>query len=412
MPRIFRFVVFLSFVCAAVAQDPRPPSSPPEITKLVVSAIDERYFYADSNPAWKTARMRILDAKNFDNKSAYGLIAAELTKLRDSELHLVTPAEGAAIDQEGKGTALGTGLIDFGIDVVPETGEARVVTPLVSSPAAKEGVRPHDVIVSINGELTSALDHEQVADALRQNAADLVLRRGKQTLHVHLQRSGASLPAVAGETKPIRGGKIAYIRIAQFTPNSGDVVRAKVKEFESDHSQGYILDLRNNPGGFFGAAETVAGVFTSGTLAAKVRKNGDVEPMTTSSEPLTKAPMVLLVNEGTASAAEFLVGALQDLRRAQVVGAPTYGRGQAQVYVPVADGYGLVIPSALIRTPSGKLFKGTGLQPDLLVRSQPLAEADLGTSRDPQFQAAVAVLLKPKASLPAAGRKFWFLAGW
>ena len=397
MPRILRFPIFAILICAAMAQDSRPPSSPSEITKTIVSAIDERYLYADSNPAWKTARIRILDAQNSDNKSAYGLIAAELTKLRDSELHLVTPAESAAIEQEGKGTALGTGLIDFGIDVVPETGEARVVTPLVGSPAATEGVRPRDVIVSINGEPTSTLDHEQVADFLRQNTADLVLRRRNKTLHVHIQRSDDPLSAVVAETKATRRGKIAYIRIAQFTPNSGDTVRAKVQGFESDQPQGYILDLRNNPGGFLGAAGTVAGVFTSGTLGAKVRRNGAVEPITTSSESLTKAPVVLLVNEGTASAAEFLAGALQDLRRARVVGAPTYGRGQAQIYVPVADNYGLVIPSALIRTPSGKLFKGIGLQPDLLVSSQPVAEADLGTSRDRQFQAAVAVLLKPKA---------------
>jgi carboxyl-terminal processing protease len=397
MPRIVRFPIFAILVCAALAQDTRPPSSPSEITQLIVSTIDEHYLYADSNPNWKVARTKILRAQASDRKGLYALVGSELAKLRDSELHLVTPAEGAAIDQEGKGVALGTGLMDFGVDLVPETGEARVVTPLVGSPAAKQGVRPRDVIISINGELTSALDHEQVVDALRQNAADLVLRRGTQTLHVHLQRSDAPLQAVVGETKPISHGKIGYIRIAQFTPISGDVVRAKVKEFESDHSQGYILDLRNNPGGFLSAAETVASVFTSGTLGAKVRGNGVVEPITASSEPLTKAPVVLLVNEGTASAAEFLAGALQDRGRATVMGTPTYGRGQAQIYVPVADSYGLVVPSALIRTPSGKLFKGSGLQPDTLVRSGPLAESQLATAGDRQFQAAVTVLLKTKA---------------
>jgi len=397
MLRILRFFVLLSFLYAALAQASRPASSPTEITKLVVSAIDERYLYADSNPAWKNARSRILDANNRDQKSTYEFIAAELARLRDSELHLVTPSEAAAIDREGKGTAVGTGLIDFGIDVVPETGEARVVTPWVGSPAANKGVRPRDVIVSVNGKPTASLDHEQVADALRQDAADLVLRRGTKTLHVRLQRSEDPLSAVVGEVKPASGGKIAYIRIAQFTPNSGDLVRAKVKEFESDRLQGYILDLRNNPGGFLSATEAIASVFSSGTLGAKVHRNGDAEPITSNSEPLTKAPVVLLVNEGTASAAEFLTGALQELRRAKVVGVPTYGRGQAQVYVPLADGYGLVIPSVQIRTPSGKVFKGAGLQPDFLVKSGPVAESQLGTARDRQFQAAIAVLLKIKA---------------
>lgn len=395
LPRFTAILVGIVFLSALAHGVPTATLSA-EVPKLVVSTIDDRYLFADSNPTWKVARGRILAAKDSTRDAMYAHIASELATLRDSELHLVSPEEAAAIDREGKGAALGIGLIDFGIDVVPETGEARVVTPLIGSPSSNAGVRSGDVIVSVNGRATSRLDHEQVCDAVRQKSADLVLRRGSQTLHLHLESSATPLSAVVAEAKPAGEPTLAYIRIAQFTPDSGELVRAQVQKFEAAHPRGYILDLRNNPGGFVSAAATVARTFASGPLGAKVRRNGAVEPITNNSAPLTSVPLVVLVNEGTASAAEFVAGALQDLHRATLIGAPTYGRGQAQIFLPLADGYGLIIPSALLATSSGRRFKGTGLQPDERIPSKPLLEADLATSRDAQFQRAVEILVKPK----------------
>jgi carboxyl-terminal processing protease len=104
----------------------------------------------------------------------------------------------------------------------------------------------------------------------------------------------------------------------------------------------------------------------------------------------------VLVNEGTASAAEFVAGALQGLQRAKLVGARTYGRGQAQVYEPLSDDYGIVIPSALIRTVDGRLFKGTGLKPDVGVAAPSVASPQIDVSTDKQLQHAVEILLKGK----------------
>jgi carboxyl-terminal processing protease len=397
MNTISTFAILAITFSSALAHGAAPAASPREIAKLVVSTIDERYLYTDSNPSWKTVRSKILAAKESTNQSMYARVASELASLRDSELHLVSPSQAAAIGREGKGTALGLGLIDFGIDLVPETGQARVVTPLIGSPAANAGVRSGDVIVSINGQLTSRLDHEQVSDALRESSADLVLGRGSKRFHVHLDRSESPLSAVVAESATAHESEFAYIRIAEFTPDSGDLVRAQVEKFEATHPRGYILDLRNNPGGFLTSAATVARTFASGPLGSKVRRNGDVEPIISDLTPITAAPLVLLVNEGTASAAEFVAGALHDLHRAKLVGTPTYGRGQAQIFLPLADGYGLVVPSALLMTASGRRFKGAGLQPDDLVESRPVLESDLGTPRDRQFQRAVEILAKPKA---------------
>jgi carboxyl-terminal processing protease len=395
VPGLAKFALIVSAALPLRAH-PVPPSS--DIRKTVVSAIEERYLYADTNSAWKSAKSKILSAQSSKPEELYGSISAALNQLRDSELHLVTPAEGAAIDREGKGVALGTGLMDFGIDLVPGTGEARVVTPLSGSPAANAGVRPRDAIVSINGKHTAALEHEQVADELRQDSADLVLRRNKKTFHVHLDRSAAPVAAVVSDMKRAQGANIGYVKIALFTPGSGQAVRESVQKLEAGHPRGYILDLRNDPGGFLSAAETVAGVFASGKLADKVRKNGAVEPITTDPKfaPVTNAALIILVNEGTASAAELVAGSLHELGRAKLVGTTTYGRGQAQIYVPISDGYGLVMPSVLLRLPSRRTFKGRGLQPDIVVHSDSVAATDLASARDTQFQRAAAVLLKQK----------------
>jgi carboxyl-terminal processing protease len=391
-PRQVTAVLF-ALSAALSAQSVPPAPTPGEIGQLAVKAIDERYLYG-SSPAWRKARRAILVADLADRDSMYSFIASQLATLRDSELHLVSPSELAAIDHESKGTSIGTGLIDFGIDVVPATGEARIVTPLVGSPASASGLRPHDVIVFVDSQPTRTLNHEQVLDALRSGrATDLVIRRGARTFHTRLTPSDVQLHPVVAELKLTGAGKLGYIRIVQLTPDVPAAVRAAVERFEGENPLGYVLDLRNNPGGFLDAAASVAGLFVSGTLAAKVRRNGEVEQIIHDGAPLTQAPVVVLVNEGTASAAELVAAALQG-RRAQLVGTSTYGRGQAQVYLPLSDGYGLIIPSALIRSGRGHLFKGTGIQPDTLVAMKPLFESELATVRDRQFQRAVTVLLR------------------
>lgn len=362
------------------------------INQAVVNAIDEHYLYT-SRPQWKEARKALLGIDPAPVESTYAVITRELAKLRDSELHLLSPSELASLNDESKGTRVGTGLIDFGIDVVPATGEARVVTALVGSPAATAGIRPGDVIAAVNGKSTRSLDHEQVLDALRsRTAADLSIRRKKSIIRVRLSPSDAPLHAVVAELKATKAGKIGYIRIAQFTPAVSGELRSTVEQFEKEHPAGYIVDLRNNPGGFLDAAENTAGLFISGSLGAKLRRNGDAEPISSPATLLTKAPLIVLVNEGTASAAEFVAGALQARQRAKLVGVSTYGRGQTQLYVALSGGYGLVVPSALLRTPAGSTFKGAGLHPDILVRSGPLSEPELARERDMQFQRAVSIL--------------------
>jgi carboxyl-terminal processing protease len=288
--------------------------------------------------------------------------------------------------------------MEFSIDVVPETVAARVVTPLIGSPAAIAGLRPRDVIAEVNRRPTRDLDHEQVLDYLRSpKGADLLIRRGKRRLSVHLVPSDAPLHSVVNRMLTNDGGgPVAYLRIVQFTRTVPDNMRSAIALFEPEHPRGYVLDLRNNPGGFLDAASHVCGLFITGDLGDKVRRTGMAEPITIQDTPVTDAPLVVLVNEGTASAAEFVAAALQARHRAIIVGTRTYGRGQAQVYEPLPEGYGLIIPSALIRAPDGRLFKGTGLMPDIQVASGPLVKAEIDPNGDAQLRRALVLLLRGK----------------
>jgi carboxyl-terminal processing protease len=390
--RILLVLVWASAMLAqAVSAD-----SPSDIAALVVKEIDEHYLYASDAP-WKKARAEILGTVASNRDTIFVPIRRRLAELRDSELHLVTASELAAIQRESEGKTVGTGLIEFSIDVVPETREARVVTPLVGSPGAIAGLRPRDVIAAVNGRPTRELDHEQVLGYLRSPAdADLLIRRGKGMLRVHIVPSDGPLHPVLTRWLPAKAGGVAYLRVVQFTPSAPDAIHSAIEQFEPQHPRGYVLDLRNNPGGFLDAASKVCGFFISGDLGEKVRRNGNAEPITTEDSPVTQAPVVVLVNGGTASAAEFVAGALQARHRAVLVGTPTYGRGQAQMYEPLPEGYGLIIPSALIRTTDGRLFKGAGLMPDVRVASGPRVEAGIEPGHDPQLRRAILLLSKGK----------------
>ena len=187
-------------------------------------------------------------------------------------------------------------------------------------------------------------------------------------------------------------GIVGVIRVAQFTPDSAVKVRDAFDGIEREHPCGYILDLRNNPGGLLDQATKVAGLFLSGDLGAKVRRNGKIEPIRVDNSPATQVPLAVLVNEGSASAAEFVAGALQARHRAVLIGAHTYGRGQAQILKSLPAGYALVIPSAVLRTPNGTLFKRIGLSPDMIVRSDSMARPEIDPNQDPQLRKAIAVI--------------------
>lgn len=396
MPVIHRAAVFLLFVFLAGLRTTALGSeeTPDQIIRSAVNAIDAHYLYARSNTMWAAAKGRLLQASYKGADEACQALIHELATLGDSELNVVSKSQLAELQKDTTGERIGIGLVDFSIDRDP-SGEARIVTPIFGTPSVESGVQAGDILEAVNGRATKAMVHEEVVDELRRqtpSGTELTLRRAKTRVQLVIHATEAKLDAVHLETMMRGGRKIGYIRIAQFTPEAGQHVRLAVSQFESESVTAYILDLRNNPGGLLSSAVTAASAFTSGTLGFAVHLDGMPEPINSTEAVLTKKPVVVLINRGTASAAEVLTAALQDHARATIVGTPSYGRGQSQRYYPLTEGYGMIVPSALIHTPAGKEFKGKGLIPDVAVSQDSVTLRTVATKQDAMFARAVTLL--------------------
>jgi carboxyl-terminal processing protease len=367
------------------------------VIEAVIKAIEERYLHAHGNPLWNIARQKLMSGTYKTADSAFQAVRTQLATLEDSELNLLTPAEIGATQSEALGEKIGLGLPDFAIDIELATGEVRVVTPIVGSPAMNAKIQPADVITTINGKSVRDLSHEQVMDALRaQPTTRLQIHRGEQTIEATLEASTQKLQPLESARKLVKGAKVGYIRLTQFTPDLAPLVRQAIMNLEKAGVDIFVLDLRNNPGGYLNVARDVAGMFTTGTLGFENRSNGKKTPLTSAGEPLTKKPLAVLINGGTASAAEFLSSALQGTNRASLVGVHTYGRGQAQIFTPLSGGYGIQIPSVQLLTTRGQTYKGSGISPDVEVEQAWIPEKELGTLQDRQFVRAVAEIAKKK----------------
>jgi carboxyl-terminal processing protease len=371
--------------------------NPGSTVRSAVTAIDRNYLRAQTNPAWKEAKRKLLAGEYGSAGQAYQALAAELARVHDPELYLVNAEEFRARQEELDAERVGTGLPTFAIDWDRATGEARVVTPLGDSPAARAGIRPRDLIVSINGRPTKSMSHQQVINALGVQARGkvrLVIRRGWRTWGLTLEPSERPFNAVQYSRRFIGGAAIGYIRVLLFTPYAGEQVQEAVEQLRREGVEGYVLDLRNNPGGLLSSAERTASVFTAGVLGTEVQGRGEAKRLLTHRAPVTGKPLIVLINGGTASAAEVLASGLRDLHRAVLVGTPTFGRGQTQKYVPLTDGYGVMVPTAEIHTLRGRPLKREGVRPDLEVGRNFVSEQEIATRRDAQFRQAVAVLTR------------------
>jgi carboxyl-terminal processing protease len=228
------------------------------------------------------------------------------------------------------------------------------------------------------------------------------LRRNKsQLISVDLIRDRIEIHAVDSRLNTTPDGiKVGYIRLKQFNANATKDMRQAIKELEEKGAQGYVLDLRSNPGGLLMASVEIARQWLDdGVIVSTKTRDGVQDIKRAGGKALTKAPVVVLVNEGSASASEILSGALQDNNRAVLVGQKTFGKGLVQSVRGLSDGSGMTVTIAKYLTPSGRDIHKYGIQPDIIAK---LSEEDarnlkfeqLGTRSDPQYKVAETTLSK------------------
>ena len=309
-----------------------------------------------------------------------------------------------------------------GIEVSMEDEEVVVVAPFEGSPAAAAGIRSGDVIASIDGIPVNTTTLADTIGRMRGQEGTSVkigiLREGSaEPLQFTLKRSRVELRSV--KTELLEPG-MGYLRISQFSETTGDDVDAGLKDLRKRNGsalKGLVLDLRNNPGGVLEAAVSVSDAFLDAgvIVTAKGRTpESKFEMDATPGDALNGAPIVILVNGGSASAAEIVAGALKDNHRATLMGRTTFGKGSVQTVIPLAGNRAIKLTTSLYYTPSGISINHRGIAPDIELERDPKspgapvsAQAPL-EQRDPEVGRAVQELKAPTiragGSVSAAAR--------
>ena len=335
-----------------------------------------------------------------------------LASLDDPYTRFLDPKEFKEMQIDTSGELTGVGIQ---ITLDKDTKEILVVSPIEGTPASRAGVQPKDVIVSIDGKSTRGMTTEDAVKLIRGKEGSQVtlgLRRKGEVVTVPLKRARIEIHAVESRLNTSGDGKkVGYIRLKQFNANAAREMRAAIRELETQGAEGYVLDLRSNPGGLLEASIDIARQWLDeGTIVSTKTRDGIQDVRRATGSALTNSPVVVLVNEGSASASEILSGALQDNKRAVLVGQKTFGKGLVQSVRGLSDGSGLTVTIAKYLTPKGTDIHKNGIRPDVDVKLsdeeiQSLTVEQLGTGKDSQYRAAETTLIKALRS-PGRGQAY------
>lgn len=269
-----------------------------------------------------------------------------------------------------------------------------IISPIKGSPAEKAGLRAGDKVIAIDGEDMTGVSPEAVRQkVLGPEGTTIVvtiLREGVEPFDVSITRAKITTPLVESELRP---DGIAYVRLNTFGDTADNELRAAIEEMLAESPKGLILDLRYNGGGYLDQGIAVASEFLPADQVVVYERYGDgrlEENLSTGNGVALDIPMVVLINEGSASASEIVAGALQDYGRAKLVGVTTFGKGSVQSVNSLSNGGVAAITSAQWLTPNQRLIQDVGLTPDVYVE---YTQEDFEAGRDPQLDAAVETLM-------------------
>jgi carboxyl-terminal processing protease len=258
----------------------------------------------------------------------------------------------------------------IGVWLKQRDGALAVVSVLPSSPALSAGIKPGDLIRKIDGKPVTRMSTDQAVATIKGpegSQVSLAIERHGDQLSFRLKRQSLELPSLVSRMLP---GNMAYVHLFSFSEGAGDQLRRRVEVFVSDGAKGIILDLRDNGGGLLDEGVNVASVFIdTGKIVTTKSPGADDQTYEAKGEAILKLPLVVLVNEGTASASEIVAGALQDHGRAILVGTTTYGKGSVQQIFPVSGDSAMKLTTEHYYTPKGRDINGKGIKPDVVVKT-------------------------------------------
>ncbi len=386
-------------------------NSPKELVDEVWQIINRDYVDATFNKVdWQATRRKYLSRDYASKADAYRAVREMLQSLNDPYTRFLDPDQFKSMKIDTSGELTGVGLT-LGID--EETKKLTVVSPIEDSPAARAGIIAKDEIITINGRSTEGMDINEAVNLIRGpqgTKVKLGIQRGGNRFEVEIRREKIELHAVRSSVQQSEFGKVGYIRLTQFNANAPNDMRKAIRSQLDQQVKGFILDLRSNPGGLLYASAEIARMWMeNATIVSTVDRKGESERLTANRQALTDKPLVVIVDGGSASASEILAGALQDNKRAVIVGTKTFGKGLVQSVHSLSDGSGLAVTVAKYLTPNGTDINRSGIKPDIIVELTPkqremLAKNQdkIGTEEDPQFVKALEVLKQQVAKAEVA----------
>jgi len=341
--------------------------------------------------AYNKLGQHFIDPEKIDNqKIIYGAIEGMTKSLEDPYTGFFDPEEAHKFQQDLSGSFEG-----IGVEIGVKKDMLTVIAPLEGTPGQKAGLKPGDVIVKIEGKDASNMTADDAVNLIRgQKGTPVVLsifREGwTSTKDITIIRGTIKIPSMEWS---IKDTDIAYLQLFQFSESLSSDFRTVAFEILQSPAKKIILDLRNNPGGYLEVAQDIAGFFLQNGQVVTIEDFGDNKEQviykSNGNSTLANYPIVVLINEGSASASEILAGALRDNRGTKLIGMKSFGKGSVQEVINLRNGSFLKITIAKWLTPNGSSISEVGLEPDIKID---ITDQDIEQEKDPQLDRALEII--------------------
>lgn len=349
---------------------------------------------------WETVDAKYIDEKKLDKKKMfYGAIKGMVASLEDPYTFFLTPDENKKSKDD-----LGGKFEGIGAQLGLKDGRIVVIAPLRNSPAIQAGVRAGDFIDAVDGKSTKDWTLPETVSKIRGEKGTkvtLTLARANKKLDVAITRNQIKIDSVELTYEKSAGKKIAYLRLSQFGDTTNEEWDAAVddisNQWKNKQISGMVLDLRDNPGGYLESAVYIASEFLvkGQTVVKQETTNYNDRTYVVEREGRLKdIPLVVMINGGSASAAEILSGALRDYKRGVLLGQKSFGKGSVQEPLDLKDGAGLHVTIAKWLLPKGEWINGKGITPEIVVENNADENNTITKETDTQLQKALETVLK------------------
>lgn len=400
------------FVSIAALATLQPALTTPAEAKLQDSPkviLDEAWqlvnrHYVDgtfNHQDWQATRQSLLSQNYISKQQAYLSLRKALAELNDPYTRFMSPQEFAALTTQTSGQLSGIGIR---LEQNESTKSFTIVKLLPNAPAVKAGLKVGDHILAVDGQQTGEMDLDTVSNLIRGEINTSVKlrisRTGGTPFEQDIRRDVIELPTVHTKVKQEGANNIGYIRLVEFSAHAAEQMKMAIEKLEAQGVDGFVLDLRGNPGGLLNASIEIAEMWLNkGFIVHTMDRKGDRDDVRAHPTALTQRPLAVLVDGDSASSSEILAGALQDNQRATVIGTSTFGKALVQSVHQLSDGSGIAITVAQYFTPKGTDISHKGITPDIAVKLTPEQTRSLysdprqlATFSDPHYRQAVRTL--------------------